>query len=448
MNDIPRQTLKQIVQQYGPEIASDPRRCEGLLRDLCGEHRREIFVLISALEEDVVGGLRSLTAQLPFSVVLPRLAAELRETTALTEDAARWAVAVWAEALDLASEADTRTVLQTSNNGLKPQSVNAVVAGSGGAEMGFRLARRWQAHGGEIGGLAFSPDGRQLVSAGMDADAHIWRVASAEEQSALKQQTGILTSAAWHPDGLTVALGSSDTGLYLWHWTDPGTLVPRLRGHQGGVTGLAFTPNNGLLISSSQDGTLGLWDTSAGTLAARLHGHTDGVLDVAASPDGRTLVSAGGWDKTVRLWDIGQRQELWALSGHTAAVTSVAFAPDGGLIASASWDETIRLWNPSRGQANGVLTGLVHAGEAAGEHESPTVLFSSVALAPDRETLAAGDWRGAIQIWHVHRRAPLAVLREHTARVRRVCFSPGGRWLASADDQGILCLWRRNQAAT
>ena len=51
----------------------------GLLRDLCGDHRREIFVLISALEENVADALQRLTGQLPFSIVLPRLAGELRD---------------------------------------------------------------------------------------------------------------------------------------------------------------------------------------------------------------------------------------------------------------------------------------------------------------------------------------------------------------------------------
>ena len=103
MSDVPRETLKHIHQQYGSDVCHDVRRCEGLLRDLCGEYRREIFVLISALQQGVADDLRTMTAQLSLSVVIPRLAAELHETTALSEEAARWAVSVWAEALGLTS---------------------------------------------------------------------------------------------------------------------------------------------------------------------------------------------------------------------------------------------------------------------------------------------------------------------------------------------------------
>lgn len=430
MNDIPRQTLKQIVRQYGPQVCDNPRRCEALLRDLCGEHRREIFVLVSALEHDVVDDLRTLTAQLPFSVILPRLAAELHETTALSEEAARWAIAVWAEALGLASDADIANATTIS---LPP---NASIQNE--PTSGFRLIHRWEAHEGEITDLAFSPDGRQLASVGMDAAARIWNVAGAQAKIALQQQTGILTSVAWRPDGLALALGSGDMGIYFWHWTDTGGDIPRLRGHHGEVTAVLFLPDGGPLVSSSQDGTMHLWDVDAGAVTGTLRGHTEGVLDVAASPDGRTLISAGGWDRTVRVWDVAQQQELWSLGGHTAQVTCVDFAPQGNLAASGSWDETIRLWNPLRGVS---VASLVAQEEVAR-------LTTDIAFDRQNETLAAGDWNGDVRLWHVHRRRLLGTLSEHKTSVRRVAFSPTGRWLASADDQGILCLWRHLRAGS
>ncbi|MGC9522434.1 MAG: DUF1036 domain-containing protein, partial [Anaerolineae bacterium] len=77
MDDAPRQALKRILDTYGRDVCDDPRRCEALLRDFAGAYGREIFVLTSALEHGVADDLRVLTGQLPFSVVLPRLTAEL-----------------------------------------------------------------------------------------------------------------------------------------------------------------------------------------------------------------------------------------------------------------------------------------------------------------------------------------------------------------------------------
>ena len=100
MNDLPRQKLREIVERHGIAVVEDPRRCEGLLRDYCGEHRREISVLVMALEEHVPTDLRAAAhAGTPRAVLLAKLVARLSDHLAMSEGAARWAVNSWAFAL-------------------------------------------------------------------------------------------------------------------------------------------------------------------------------------------------------------------------------------------------------------------------------------------------------------------------------------------------------------
>ena len=76
-----------------------------------------------------------------------------------------------------------------------------------------------------------------------------------------------------------------------------------------------------------------VWDAATGQEVLTLKGHTGGVTSVAFSPDGKRLASAS-WDGTVKVWDAATGQEALTLKGHTGWVTSVAFSPDGKRLAS------------------------------------------------------------------------------------------------------------------
>ena len=106
MNDAPRQTLRELIARHGPGLCSDARRCEGLLRDLCGEHRREINILVGALRERVPLDLLAGRNSAPTGLLMSRLARRLEDQLALTADASRWAVDSWALALGIVSEVE------------------------------------------------------------------------------------------------------------------------------------------------------------------------------------------------------------------------------------------------------------------------------------------------------------------------------------------------------
>ena len=96
--------------------------------------------------------------------------------------------------------------------------------------------------------------------------------------------------------------------------------------------------------SGSADNTIKLWDVETGQEIRTLKGHDGVVYSVNFSPDGKTLVS-GSWDKTIKLWNVETGQEIRTLKGHDDSVWSVNFTPDGKTLVSGSADRTIKLWN-------------------------------------------------------------------------------------------------------
>ncbi|MCP9493862.1 MAG: hypothetical protein MSG64_05320 [Pyrinomonadaceae bacterium MAG19_C2-C3] len=102
-----RETLRRVIEKHGQGLYESPKRLESLLRDLCGAHRREINIIIGALEERVAADLITKhRGAVPRDVLLAQLTQRLRDHLAYTPDAALWGVETWAFALGVLSEQD------------------------------------------------------------------------------------------------------------------------------------------------------------------------------------------------------------------------------------------------------------------------------------------------------------------------------------------------------
>ena len=95
------QNLQEVINTYGADIFEDPGRLEGLLRDQCGQYKREIRLLISTLKEGVVNDLRLGKGSTPVELLVPQLCKKIEENLLLSPEAAEWAVKSWAVALGL-----------------------------------------------------------------------------------------------------------------------------------------------------------------------------------------------------------------------------------------------------------------------------------------------------------------------------------------------------------
>jgi WD40 repeat protein len=139
----------------------------------------------------------------------------------------------------------------------------------------------------------------------------------------LEGHTNTVTSVAFSPDGKQVVSGSNNRTVRLWDAVT-GAALQTLKGHTNTVTSVAFSPDGKQVVSGSIDRMVRLWDAIIGAALQTLEGHTDWVRSVAFSSDGKLFVS-GSNDRAVRLWDAAtaaaqllpvlQVSEHWVVKG-------------------------------------------------------------------------------------------------------------------------------------
>ncbi len=289
-----------------------------------------------------------------------------------------------------------------------------------------RELRRLQGHTSSVESVAFSPDGKLVLTGSHDNTARLWEVSSGRELRRLQGHTLCVESVAFSPDGKLVLTGSRDNTARLWE-VSSGRELRRLRDWPPGMHSVAFSPDGKLVLTGSVDYTASLWEAGSGRELRRLQGHTGWVHGVAFSPDGKLMLT-GSADNTARLWEVSSGRELRRLDRHADTVESVAFSPDGKLVLTGSADHTARLWEISSG---GELRWL----------KRPAGSVRSVAFSPDGKLVLTGSDDGTVRLWEAGSGRELHRLEGHTGWVHGVAFSPDGKLILTGSADHTARLW-------
>jgi len=333
---------------------------------------------------------------------------------------------------------------------------------------------------GDVFGLAFSKDGRTLVSADRGGHVIIWDTVRHARLATLTGHTGAVNSVALSPDGRTITSGGADGKVILWDLQGTNhlalTALPQAAGpavispdghtlaaagtDAGGIwdinrdirlaslpakaTPIGFTSGGRTLVLIGTSGSLILWsvaeDRETASFALPGAAAVSGARTVAVlSPDGHTIAYGTNGTGDVALWDLRRQAKTATLATHEPGVNSLAFSPDGSTLAVGTTDQ-IYLWNVSQHRVTATLPG-----------ENPSGGVLSVALSPDNRTLASTALEGSqtgvgcaacyVILWNLSNRAQIATLGGFSpSEPNSLAFSPDGSILAAGTGSEVI-LW-------
>ncbi|KIW16082.1 hypothetical protein PV08_06133 [Exophiala spinifera] len=247
---------------------------------------------------------------------------------------------------------------------------------------------------------------------------------SAELQK-LEGHSDSVNAVTFSPDDSLLASAADDGTVKLWN-SSTGQEVQTLNGHTKSVTEMAFSPDGSLLASTSSDQTVSLWNSSTGQEVQMLR-HSEWRNVVAFSPDGSLLTSALSHG-TIKLWNLSTGQIVQTPKRHSDRMRKIIFSPNGSLLAAALSAQTIMLWDSSTGQEVLMLNGLT------------TGSVTAMAFSPDSSLLACASSEGTIKLWNLSTGQIVQTLR-NVGWVIAITLSSNGSLLASAHQDTTIELW-------
>ncbi|MDQ2984062.1 MAG: hypothetical protein M3R70_09090, partial [Actinomycetota bacterium] len=235
-------------------------------------------------------------------------------------------------------------------------------------------------HAGAVNGLAYTPDGRFLVSASDDRTVRVWDASVGQ----IIRTPDAVYAISFSDDGSLIAYG----GYNFARVARTGATKPfaTLSPGEDYVLGTAFRPgSDGRFVAVAFKDSVQLWDINRDRIAFRLRNRSGAVVNgLAFSADGKRLATADD-DGFARVWNLETRQVEHNLAGHRGGVNSVALSADGKIAATGGADQTVRIWNVAREQQ-------LHRVRASGEVKSVALNEKAGLVAAASAGLATGLW--------------------------------------------------------
>jgi WD40 repeat protein/serine/threonine protein kinase len=285
------------------------------------------------------------------------------------------------------------------------------------------------AHEGNVLAIAFDPEGRWLATGCEGGTARVWDFASGKPVGPPLRHQGPVYAVAFHPDGQVIATGSADQTARLWKATTGEALTSPLQ-QSGEVLAVAFMAGHpALLLTGNKEWELRLWSGETGEDLGKRTLPQGIVTSLAVAADGATVVLGCADSRVAYVIDA----RTWRLRGiplsHRGAVTSVAVFPGNHRVLTGGADGVARVWR---------LDGQPLA-ETALPQASPVRV---VAYSPDGTLAATAAEDGTVQLWDPVSGRPVQPPIDHPKGVRALAFHPAGRLFFTGSEDGKGRFWQ------
>jgi len=292
---------------------------------------------------------------------------------------------------------------------------------------------RFAGHGGGAERVAFSKDGKLLLSCGRDKVARIWSVDQKRQLAQLTGHADHVLSVAFNKAANQVLTSSGDGTARLWaapQWKEAKKFpLPKTR-----IWAAIFGHDDNEVLTGGEDKEVKLWNARDGKMIRAMKGHNAAINALAyrsGSPQQHQAISAS-LDKTLRLWDLDTGKTLHTLSGHGDAVTCVAVSENGATAVSGSRDGTVRLWDLNSGKP-------IHTFPPPSKMQ-----VFAVAISSDGHLVLSGGNDRMIRLWNIPGKKPERAFAGHTGEVTGLAFAPNGQQFVSASLDQTVRLWKVN----
>lgn len=294
-----------------------------------------------------------------------------------------------------------------------------------------RLKAVLDGHRGGVSKLVFARDGSFLASASQNGEVRTWSMPAGQALATYETRSGPVLSLVLAPDGKLLAAGTRSGEIRLFA-TPSGSALTTIKAHGNeNVTELAISPDGKTLASCAESGSqpvIKLWSLPDGAPKGTLAGHKGRISAFGFTPDGSLLVS-GSFDDSARTWTVADGKPARTLTGHNADVNTLLVVPDGRMVATASDDRTVKLWSLPDGVLAKTLDG----------HYQPVV---ALAVSADSRLLVSASQDNTIRLRSLPEGQALATFRLGSGGgVRVLALSPDGNWLAAPVGDGSVSVW-------